>query len=99
MASESKDAGTAEGNERVNYLALAKRRPFAFDTPDTVANWMYEADAALREAHGFKELADYRGEQLTRVEAEVERLRALLQRFYDDGYDRQACGAALGEKP
>ncbi len=63
---------------------------------------MRDIEAALREAHeligGQDELLAGWSEQWKLKHDECERLRALLQRFYDDGYDRQACGAALGEK-
>ena len=64
-------------------------------------NFQHQAEIARLFAGGCA-----RDQRLTQHCAEAARfaeenakLRELLQRFYDDGYDRQACGAALKGTP
>jgi hypothetical protein len=49
----------------------------------------------LREVERLRNELCTTTEMLGDVVTENKRLRALLQRFYDDGYDREACAAAL----
>ena len=95
MASEQKDAGTAESNERVNYLALAERLDAIWGDDAVSRNAINDAAAALREAHAEIERqkdawdaaithANPVTGELEKADTEVERLRALLAHIYDN---------------